>query len=404
MNVLVLTGLFTERACEKNANFVYHQVCAVAKQGISVDVLLATPWKPKQMNYLGFLHGRTGNGRGSESEPFRFHRAHFLSLPRNVLGLWANPIAAGCLIPKIRALATQRRIDLIHAHNEKMAYVAVAVGRELGIPIVVMIQGAYTGKRLLDPPAKRAQFSDTLRGAARVVLVGTSLLEYYRHLVDSARIEILSHGFWIPSSIVPSQRVPRVHEVRIVAAANLDLNKGLDDLLHAISYLTFEHGVSTEAVIVGDGTERSHLLKLAGQLGIIDRVTLTGQLLHPATIEEIAAGDIFCLPSWREACGLVYMEAMALGKPTVGCLGQGAGDLMRDCETGYLVQPRNVQALTKTLLDIVENPGRARQIADRGQKHAWADLTWDNNAAKLVRTYEDVLKSAVNQPLRTIPE
>jgi len=387
MRVLVLTSLFPERPGEKNGNFIHAQVCAVARCGASVDVLFAQSWRPR----LTFLSGNKRRASSDGSPLFRLHRAQFISFPRYVLGRAANWIAALFLCRRISAIATERGIDLIHAHDHKMAYVAIIVGRRLGIPVIVTLHGINTAGRLLNSAAKRAQLSATLSGAARVVLVGSPIGAFYEQFVSRSSLEIVSNGFHLPATVSPSNRIPRRFKTRIVTVTNLHSTKGVDYLLRSIAELVFDNNSEVELVIVGSGPERNNLLHLARDLGIEHQVSFTGELLHADAIAEIGAGDIFCLPSWLESCGLVYMEAMALGKPTIGCRGQGAADLISHGLTGYLVEPRSTGALTDIFLKIIANPLDAERIAQRGKDHAWRDLTWDQSTRKLMHVYESAL-------------
>ena len=59
--------------------------------------------------------------------------------------------------------------------------------------------------------------------------------------------------------------------------------------------------------------------------------------------------DIFVLPSWDEAFGVVYLEAMSFQKPVIGTIGQGISDIIIDGENGFLVPPRNIAELQKKI-------------------------------------------------------
>jgi len=81
--------------------------------------------------------------------------------------------------------------------------------------------------------------------------------------------------------------------------------------------------VSLFCILFGGHTrpEEERLKELAKSLGIESKVRFLGKLPHSEVMREMASCSLFCLPSWNEGFGLVYLEAMSLGKPVIGCRG-----------------------------------------------------------------------------------
>jgi glycosyltransferase involved in cell wall biosynthesis len=90
--------------------------------------------------------------------------------------------------------------------------------------------------------------------------------------------------------------------------------KGLPSLVSAAKHLPPEW----EVVIVGDGAARPALEKQAAALGVTGRIRFTGWLDNAARSKELAEAEVFCLPSAQEGFGIVFLEAMAAGRPSVG--------------------------------------------------------------------------------------
>lgn len=84
-----------------------------------------------------------------------------------------------------------------------------------------------------------------------------------------------------------------------------------------------DEGYHLRYVIVGDGPERESLERLARALRIADSILFTGYKPHSEVWSYFADCDIFVFPSWNEAFGIVYIEALGLGKPVFGCAGEG---------------------------------------------------------------------------------
>lgn len=111
----------------------------------------------------------------------------------------------------------------------------------------------------------------------------------------------------------PRRRVVCI--TRLVAQESL---KGLPSLIAAAQHLPPEWDV----VIVGDGAARPSLEKQAAALGVTHRIRFAGWLNNEARTKELAEADVFCLPSAQEGFGIVFLEAMAAGRP---CVGAAAG-------------------------------------------------------------------------------
>jgi len=103
------------------------------------------------------------------------------------------------------------------------------------------------------------------------------------------------------------------------------------------------------------------------------------------------ACDVFSLPSWNEAFGVVYLEAMACGKPVIGCQGQGIEDVITDGKTGFLVKPKDVADLAAILLMLFEDPELRRKVGAQARRLVQADFTWEKNVEKTVVVYKQVL-------------
>lgn len=104
--------------------------------------------------------------------------------------------------------------------------------------------------------------------------------------------------------------------------------------------------------------------------------------------------DIFILPSWNEAFGVVYLEAMANGKPVIACQGEGIDGIIKDKETGILVKPKDVDSLVKAMDYLLGNPDEARAIGTRARKLVLENYSWEKNAEKTIKVYQEVLNNA----------
>jgi glycosyltransferase involved in cell wall biosynthesis len=393
LRVLVLTSLFPPRPGEKQGNFVLDQVRALASQGIQVTVLVAQAWLPPLLRAAATGSKRPLDVAQYASEPFRLLNASFFSLPRYVLGTQAVKFITR-LVPAIRDLHASQGIDIIHAHGLPLGHPAVAASAELGIPSVISVHGIETSPPFDNTQAKRDQIGRMLERAERVVLVGSPLREYLRRFTPKTdHSVVVGNGFTSYSNLVASTRIPRKRPVRIIAVSRYEPSKGFELLIEGFTQL--EPGIRDqfEIVLVGGGEGFTTVVSRANELGFSNQVHHLGALSHPEAMSEVLASDIFCLPSWREAFGIMYAEAMSLGKFTIGCEGQGPSDFIRHMETGYLTSPRSTKAVAEALRWAVLHPDERNRIAEAGRTFAFGNLTWEQNAARIVNIYRELLST-----------
>lgn len=124
--------------------------------------------------------------------------------------------------------------------------------------------------------------------------------------------------------------------VRILSVTRLHPGepKGIDLMLRAVAALP-----GVEYTVIGSGGALPDLMRLATELGVAGRVRFTGPLSDADRDTELQRCDVFALPSRGEGFGIVYLEAMAHGKPCLAASAGGAPEVVADGETGLVVEP-----------------------------------------------------------------
>src|SRR5690606_15172650 len=102
-----------------------------------------------------------------------------------------------------------------------------------------------------------------------------------------------------------------------------------------------------------EGPERTTLEELVREHHLENNVTFAGHLPYKQAMSVLAASDIFIMPSWLEAFGIVYVEAMARGKPVIGCWESGAEESVRDNVDGFLAKRKNIEDIEIALAKLI---------------------------------------------------
>jgi glycosyltransferase involved in cell wall biosynthesis len=174
---------------------------------------------------------------------------------------------------------------------------------------------------------------------------------------------------------------------QLLEVARLCDVKGQRELIAALEGLRRRDAV---LLLAGDDLEaggafRRALEVEAEQQGLGDRVRLLG---HRDDVRRlIGDADVMVLPSHAEGLPLVVLEAMAAAKPVVATAVGGVPELVVDGETGLLVPPGDVEALTRALDDLLGDPDRARRLGEAGRRRALEKFSADEAAARVLELY-----------------
>ncbi|HEX3600836.1 MAG TPA: glycosyltransferase family 4 protein [Lacipirellulaceae bacterium] len=141
--------------------------------------------------------------------------------------------------------------------------------------------------------------------------------------------------------------------------------------------------------IVGEGDLWTELHKIAEQTGVMENIRFLGFRRDVANLMN--AIDVMALPSRREPCALVYVEAALMRKPSIGCRSGGAPESIADGETGLLVRVGDSQAVAESLLVLLTNRDYAERMGQAGYDRAVGLFGWDRFIHTLERAYERVL-------------
>lgn len=175
--------------------------------------------------------------------------------------------------------------------------------------------------------------------------------------------------------------------IRIGSVGRLDAMKGHDVLLRAIAQVD-----GVELAIVGEGSKRVALEKLAVELGVSDRVKLLGWLDNPRTY--LPEFDIFVQPSRSEGFPLAIVEAMLAARPIVATRVGSIAEAVIDGETGFLVNKNDVEGLAAALRCLRDNAQLRRRFGWQGRAIAKASLTVEHMSI----SYQRLWYKIVSQP------
>lgn len=332
---------------------------------------------------------------------------HYLHCPmpnRSLGGLArftrAFPGALWSWLRRVRAF----RPDVIHVHcfgpNGPYARLVSSV---LSVPLVLTSHGETFGDES-DVFGQSALLRDQLRRACRgsAAVTGCSVLvaEDLRRRFGAEVVRVVPNAV----DVLPASRrdAARPGDAardgstggRLIAVGRLVGVKGFDVLLRALS-LTSRW---TSLMIVGDGPDRATLERLAGELGIADRVHFLGQ----RTAEEVqllmSRADAVVMPSRAEAFGIVALEAWAAGTPLIATATGGPDSFVTDGVNGLLVPPGDSSALAQAIDTLLTDSALGARLSQAGAIEV-EKFTWEEVASRYLDIYADVRWHAEADPV-----
>jgi glycosyltransferase involved in cell wall biosynthesis len=168
---------------------------------------------------------------------------------------------------------------------------------------------------------------------------------------DSNRFQIAPKPSYLLERYGLTLKQPIILTVSRLASA--ERYKGYDRILEALPQIR-QVIPDVHYVLVGKGNDRPRIEQLIAQLQLQDCVTLAGFVPDDQLGDYYNLCDVFAMPSKREGFGIVYLEALACGKPTLGGNQDGAIDALCHGELGVLVNPDDTDAIAQTLIEILQ--------------------------------------------------
>lgn len=377
LRVLTLTPFYPSEGDDATGCFVAEPLEALVRTGIVNTVFAAQP----------VYRSRT---RPSPSGvPAKWVR--YFSLPGGFGLPTAGAFLFARLVGMMRELQRNHTIDLIHAHAPlPCGHAAMLLHAELGLPYVVSVHGldAFSTEQVHGRAGRwcRSISQRLYRSSRRVICVSEHVREQVLEGTGPGCRTSVVYNSVNPDLFLPGKQT--APEKVILSVGNLIPIKGHDVLIRAVAAIAAEFpAVSLE--IIGEGPERSKLETLAAQLGLAGRVRFLGRKSRGEVAAAMQRCTVFALPSRYEALGCVYLEAMAVGKPVIGCRGQGIAEVIQHGSNGFLVGPDNEKELSLALAMLLRDQSRRENLGAAARDTILDRFTLQQQAEALSRIYRE---------------
>jgi glycosyltransferase involved in cell wall biosynthesis len=208
--------------------------------------------------------------------------------------------------------------------------------------------------------------------------------------IPADHVEIVHNGIRFPS-LVPAPLSARPQ--RLAYLGRLEPYKRVDLLLRAAARLV-PRFPDLELVLIGRGSARPGLERLAAALGLASRARFVGFVPDDERDRLLAEARVCACPSVKEGWGITVIEVNAVGTPVVATDAPGLRDAVRHGETGLLVADGSPEAFVGRLADalgaLLADPARAEALGQRAL--AWSRrFGWNATAGATAHALESLL-------------
>lgn len=298
-------------------------------------------------------------------------------------------------------LIREEKPDLLHIHMPNLsAFWALLLPSARKLPWVVHwhadvpLTDHSAALRLIYRFFYRPLERRLLRRADVIVATSPPYLESSPALQDFRGKAIV-----VPLGIRPQDREePRKSDadasrpLRLVAIGRLTYYKGFSLLLQALAECP-----EVTLDLIGEGSERATLEKLAHAAGISGRVTLHGALADQEVLQLLASADVLCLPSIErtEAFGMVLLEAMAQGKACIATAvpGTGMAWVVKHEDTGLIVPPEDIGALTGAISRLAADRQLVQHLGAQGKTRFEENFRIERSATGILAACQQLVHS-----------
>lgn len=335
----------------------------------------------------------------THSIPFRLGKFHkniyFHEVEVNDYYVFRYPPYDLSLASKMAQVAKMQNLDILHVHYAVPHAVCAFLAKQMlnnGMKTVTTLHGTDITVLAQDESLK-----DLIRLAIHqsdaVTAVSQDLIKETRQLLDITTPIELTYNFvdkriYYPRDVSTLRNdYAAPNEKILMHISNFRPVKRVSDVVDIFAKVSQQ--IPTKLLLVGEGPELTKIQCKINNLGLEDKVLFLGKQEDVAQIISLA--DVLLLPSEKESFGLVALEAMACGVPTIGSNAGGIPELVTHGETGYLSDIGDVDSMADNALQLLRDEKLHEQFKAACIKRAQEDFCNDRITYEYESIYYKVL-------------
>jgi L-malate glycosyltransferase len=338
----------------------------------------------------------------SSSLPFRLNKIYtniyFHEVEVNQYSVFKYPPYDLALASKMAEVTKRENLDLLHVHYAIPHAACAFLAKQMvggDVKIVTTLHGTDITVLGYDPSlTELIRFG--IEQSDAVTAVSQSLVEQTYELIEPKK-EIKTIYNFVDEKIYYKRNVNDLRsqygieedERVIIHVSNFRKVKRVPDVIRAFDLVQKE--VKSKLLLVGDGPELTTACKLMNELGLDDKVLLLGKQENLAELYSIS--DLKLLLSEKESFGLVLIEAMACGVPTIGTNVGGIPEVIEDGVDGYICELGDIKDIANKAINLLSDIELHQKMSNQAIKSVQQKF----NSERIVNNYEDLYYSILSK-------
>jgi L-malate glycosyltransferase len=303
------------------------------------------------------------------------------------------------LASKLAQVAKMENLDLLHVHYAIPHAVCALLAKQMvgdHLKVVTTLHG--TDITVL---AQDNSLSDLIRYAINesdaVTAVSEDLIRETRDTLLVDRPIDLTYNFvdkrvYYPRDVKKLRgEFAHADEKILMHISNFRPVKRVMDAVEVFAKVNEQ--IPSRLLFVGEGPDLSKVVARVKELGLTDRVSFCGK--QDDVAEVISLGDLMLLPSEKESFGLVALEAMACGVPTIGSTAGGIPELVKDGETGFLSPIGDTDKMAADAIRLLSDPELYQRTVEACLQRARNTFCND----RITSDYEEIYYRVLGRPI-----
>jgi glycosyltransferase involved in cell wall biosynthesis len=319
-----------------------------------------------------------------------------------------NPVKDWACYGVLRRIIKEENFDVVHTHASKAGIIGRAAAWKEKVPAIIhtvhgppfhRYEKAWKNRLYIESEkfaAKRCHqllcVADAMtdqyveagvaaRGKFKTVHSGMNLEPYTDEKDPCGLRKAVREELSLPEDAVVVVKVARLFEL-----------KGHDFLIDAAEEVCKNHP-NLYFALVGDGLLRSEIEEDLAKRGLSDRFRFTGLVLPTQVPRYVVAADILCHLSLREGLPRAVVQGLAAAKPAIAFNLDGAPEVVKNNETGYLCRAENLEDVKQALSELCESPEKRLKMGASGCALVKKLFSTDRMVESLEEEYEILLKN-----------
>jgi glycogen synthase len=302
------------------------------------------------------------------------------------------------MVQKATELAGEINFDLIHVHDWLTGVAGIVLKEALDLPLLATIHATEYGRNSgIYNEIQRFihEKEQLLIEKSNFIIVCSNdmkleLISFFN--TEQEKIIVIPNGIEIKDQIIKKELSfqPYKDKKVIFSIGRIVEEKGFKTIIKAATIVK-DKGYKLFFVIAGKGPLLVRYRQVVKEKGLEEYLAFPGYITDDEKNAYFLYSDIVVFPSLYEPFGIVALESMLLGKPTIVSEVGGLKGIIMNRKTGLYMEPGNAENLLEQIEFLLKNPLKAKEIGLMGQSLVKGLYGWDRIASETNRVFGDVI-------------